>query len=175
MLIAAADHGVAAQGVSAYPSAVTAQMCLNFCAGGAAVNVLARQAGAEVVVLDVGVAAELPARPGLITAKIAYGTADFTIAPAMTADQLQQALACHHRLTISHQQLQPQRRIQQAEQRLHQHPAAKHPWRLGQPVGPARATSQSRSREIAAAYVFVQPGAQLALKRRRERQVHGDR
>jgi nicotinate-nucleotide--dimethylbenzimidazole phosphoribosyltransferase len=93
VLIAAADHGVARQGVSAYPSAVTAQMCLNFCAGGAAVNVLARQAGAEVVVLDVGVAAELPARPGFISAKVAYGTADFTTAPAMTAVQLQAALA----------------------------------------------------------------------------------
>ena len=93
VLIAAADHGVAGHGVSAYPSTVTAQMCLNFCAGGAAVNVLARQAGAEVVVLDVGVAAELPVRPGLIAAKIAFGTADFTAAPAMSMGQLRQALA----------------------------------------------------------------------------------
>ena len=85
--------------------------------------------------------------------------------------QLQQALACHHRLTISHQQLQPQRRIQQAKQRLHQHPAAKHPWRLGQPVGPAMTTSQGRSREIAAANIFCQPGAQLRLQLGGKRQM----
>lgn len=93
VLIAAADHGVAARGVSAYPAAVTAQMCLNFCAGGAAVNVLARQAGATVEVLDVGVAAELPVTPGLFNAKIAHGTADFTLGPAMTGAQLDAALA----------------------------------------------------------------------------------
>lgn len=93
VLVAAADHGVCAQGVSAFPSAVTAQMCLNFCAGGAAVNVLARQAQAEVEVLDVGVAGDLPALPGLISAKVARGTADFTTGPAMTPSQLDAALA----------------------------------------------------------------------------------
>ena len=92
VLIAAADHGISLHGVSAYPSAVTAQMCINFCAGGAAVNVLARQAGAIVEILDVGVAADLPAQAGLIHAKIAYGTADFTAGPAMTAEQLSAAL-----------------------------------------------------------------------------------
>ncbi len=92
VLIAAADHGVAALGVSAYPAAVTAQMCLNFCAGGAAVNVLARLAGATVEVLDVGVASVLPATPGLIAAKIALGTVDFTTAPAMSRAQLSAAL-----------------------------------------------------------------------------------
>ena len=93
VLVAAADHGVCAQGVSAFPSAVTAQMCLNFCAGGAAVNVLARQAQAEVEVLDVGVASDLPPLPGLIAAKIARGSADFTTGPAMTPAQVTAAMA----------------------------------------------------------------------------------
>ena len=93
VLVAAADHGVCIRGVSAFPTAVTAQMCLNFCAGGAAVNVLARQAQAEVEVLDVGVAGDLPALPGLISAKVARGTADFTAGPAMTPAELAAALA----------------------------------------------------------------------------------
>lgn len=93
VLVAAADHGVCARGVSAFPSAVTAQMCLNFCTGGAAVNVLARQAHIEVEVLDVGVASDLPTLPGLIAAKIARGTSDFTVGPAMTAGQLTAAMA----------------------------------------------------------------------------------
>jgi nicotinate-nucleotide--dimethylbenzimidazole phosphoribosyltransferase len=93
VLIAAGDHGVARHGVSAYPSAVTAQMCLNFARGGAAVNVLARQAGASVRVLDVGVAEDLPDLPDLIRAKIARGTADFTTGPAMTSTQVTAALA----------------------------------------------------------------------------------
>src|SRR3954468_16999091 len=61
----AGDHGVLDEGVTPWPQEVTAQMVANFCAGGAAVNVLARQAHAEVVVVDVGVAAELPAHPCL--------------------------------------------------------------------------------------------------------------
>jgi nicotinate-nucleotide--dimethylbenzimidazole phosphoribosyltransferase len=93
VLVAAADHGVCAQGVSAFPSAVTAQMCVNFCAGGAAINVLARHAQAKVEVLDVGVAGDLPALPGLIAAKVARGTADFTTAPAMTLAQVRAAMA----------------------------------------------------------------------------------
>jgi nicotinate-nucleotide--dimethylbenzimidazole phosphoribosyltransferase len=92
VLIFAGDHGVAAQGVSAYPQAVTAQMCLNFCRGGAAVNVLARQAGATVMVIDVGVCETLPAHEGLVRAKVAPGTADFTTAPAMTQEQCAQAM-----------------------------------------------------------------------------------
>lgn len=93
VLVAAADHGVCARGVSAFPSAVTAQMCLNFCAGGAAVNVLARQAQAEVEVLDVGVAGDLPSMTGLISAKVARGTIDFTTGPAMPEAQLTAAMA----------------------------------------------------------------------------------
>src|SRR4051812_38531116 len=69
----AADHGVVAEGVTPWPQEVTAQMVLNFCAGGAAINVLARQVGATVVVVDVGVAADLEPRPGLISRKIRRG------------------------------------------------------------------------------------------------------
>src|SRR5258706_16267416 len=70
----AADHGVAAEGVSAYPREVTAQMVLNFLAGGAAVNVLARLFGARVVVADLGVDADLPQHPQLRSLKGRRGT-----------------------------------------------------------------------------------------------------
>ncbi|GII85639.1 hypothetical protein Ssi03_36290 [Sphaerisporangium siamense] len=88
----ASDHGVHAQGVTPWPQEVTAQMVLNFLAGGAVVNVFAAQAGARVTVVDVGVAAELEAVPGLLSHKIAPGTADMTQGPAMTRDQARQAL-----------------------------------------------------------------------------------
>lgn len=88
----AGDHGVLAQGVSPWPAEVTAQMVANFCAGGAAINVLARHVGATVVVVDVGVAADLGAHPGLVDHKVARGTADLAAEPAMTAEQCQQAL-----------------------------------------------------------------------------------
>jgi nicotinate-nucleotide--dimethylbenzimidazole phosphoribosyltransferase len=83
----AADHGVHAQGVTPWPQEVTAQMVGNFLAGGAVVNAFAAQAGAEVTVVDVGVAAGLEPVPGLLPRKIAPGTADFTAGPAMTRDQ----------------------------------------------------------------------------------------
>jgi nicotinate-nucleotide--dimethylbenzimidazole phosphoribosyltransferase len=83
----AADHGVHAQGVTPWPQEVTAQMVANFLAGGAVVNAFAVQAGAEVTVVDVGVAADLVPVPGLMSRKIAPGTADFTAGPAMTRDQ----------------------------------------------------------------------------------------
>jgi nicotinate-nucleotide--dimethylbenzimidazole phosphoribosyltransferase len=92
VLVCAGDHGIAERGVSAFPKAVTAQMCLNFLAGGAAVNVLARQAGATVEVLDVGVAADLPSHPQLVCAKVARGTRDFTREPAMTLGECELAL-----------------------------------------------------------------------------------
>jgi len=88
----AGDHGVIAEGVTPWPQEVTAQMVANFCAGGAAINVLARQAGASVVVVDVGVAAELPDVPGLIRAKVAAGTANLAAGPAMTALEVAAAL-----------------------------------------------------------------------------------
>src|SRR5437764_1144063 len=74
VIVMAADHGVAVEGVSAYPSAVTPQMVLNFLHGGAAINALARHAGAEVVIVDVGVAADLD-HPGLLLRNVARGTA----------------------------------------------------------------------------------------------------
>lgn len=92
IIVAAGDHGVTAEGVSAYPAAVTPQMVLNFLNGGAAINVLARQAGARVVVLDAGVAADLPAHPDLIGRKVGYGTANFTQGPAMTCAQAVEAI-----------------------------------------------------------------------------------
>jgi nicotinate-nucleotide--dimethylbenzimidazole phosphoribosyltransferase len=88
----AADHGVHAQGVSPWPQEVTAQMVANFLAGGAVVNAFAAQAGAEVTVVDIGVAASLDPVPGLLPRKIAPGTADFTAGPAMTREQAVAAL-----------------------------------------------------------------------------------
>ena len=83
----AADHGVVAEGVSAYPQSVTAQMVENFLRGGAAVNVLARQAGARVVVADFGVAAPLGTRPGLVSRCIGPGTGNMAAGAAMTREQ----------------------------------------------------------------------------------------
>jgi nicotinate-nucleotide--dimethylbenzimidazole phosphoribosyltransferase len=88
----AADHGVAAEGVSAYPREVTAQMVLNFLAGGAAVNVLARLVGARVVVADLGVDADLPDHPSLRSLKVRRGTDSITRGPAMSVDEAQQAI-----------------------------------------------------------------------------------
>jgi nicotinate-nucleotide--dimethylbenzimidazole phosphoribosyltransferase len=88
----AGDHGVHAQDVSPWPQEVTAQMVGNFLAGGAAINVLARQAGANVVVVDVGVASELPEVPDLLARKVRAGTADLALGPAMTIDDAQRAL-----------------------------------------------------------------------------------
>ncbi len=92
IIVMAGDHGVAGQGVSAYPSAVTAQMVLNFLAGGAAINALARHIDARVVVVDVGVASEV-SHSRLIARKVALGTADMTRGPAMTRPQAEQAIA----------------------------------------------------------------------------------
>jgi nicotinate-nucleotide--dimethylbenzimidazole phosphoribosyltransferase len=83
----AADHGVVAEGVSAYPQSVTAQMVENFLRGGAAVNVLARQAGARVVVADFGVATPLGAPDGLVVRRIDAGTRNMALGPAMTREQ----------------------------------------------------------------------------------------
>lgn len=92
VVVFAADHGVVAEGVSAYPQVVTAQMVHNFLQGGAAINALAHQAGAKVQVVDIGVAVELPALPGLIARKIRPGTANITRGPAMRRQQAQQCL-----------------------------------------------------------------------------------
>lgn len=98
MLVCAADHGLAARGVSAYPSDVTWQMVENFLAGGAAVSVLARQHGLALTVADCGVAREVPARaavpgaPRLVHCRVAAGTQDASGGPAMSAAQCAQAL-----------------------------------------------------------------------------------
>ncbi len=88
----AADHGVAEEGVSAFPQAVTAEMVRNFSAGGAAISVLARQLGAVFTVVNVGTVSELETMARLSDRRIAAGTANFTKGPAMTAEQLQQGL-----------------------------------------------------------------------------------
>ncbi|GAA4227828.1 nicotinate-nucleotide--dimethylbenzimidazole phosphoribosyltransferase [Streptosporangium album] len=92
LAIFAADHGVHAQGVSPWPQEVTVQMVGNFLAGGAVVNAFAAQVGASVTVVDVGVAADLHPSPGLTVSKVAYGTADLSRGPAMTAGQVVAAL-----------------------------------------------------------------------------------
>jgi nicotinate-nucleotide--dimethylbenzimidazole phosphoribosyltransferase len=88
----AADHGVAVEGVSAYPSAVTPQMVLNFLRGGAGVNVLARHVGIEVRVVDIGVAFDFESAPGLMHRKVMSGTKNLMVEPAMSRAQAEQAL-----------------------------------------------------------------------------------
>ena len=88
----AGDHGVHAQGVTPWPQEVTAQMVANFLAGGAVCNAFAAQVGAEVCVVDVGVASELPATPGLLPRKVRAGTADFTTGPALSREEVLQAI-----------------------------------------------------------------------------------
>jgi nicotinate-nucleotide--dimethylbenzimidazole phosphoribosyltransferase len=99
VVVVAADHGVAARGVSAYPSAVTAQMVANFVAGGAAVNVLADEVGASLTVVDIGVSSPIPrvgrrARQGgrLMRARIRDGTDDMTGGPAMHLSEATRAI-----------------------------------------------------------------------------------
>ena len=99
MLVCAGDHGLAARGVSAFPSDVTWQMVENFLAGGAAVSVLARQHGLALTVVDCGVARSIaprdatPGQPRLLLRKVAPGTQDASTGPAMTAEQCGEALA----------------------------------------------------------------------------------
>jgi len=88
----AGDHGVVAEGVSAYPQEVTPQMVLNFLNGGAAINVLARHIGARIVVVDMGVAVDLEPHPMLVIRKIGQGTGDIARGPAMTRQQAEQAI-----------------------------------------------------------------------------------
>jgi nicotinate-nucleotide--dimethylbenzimidazole phosphoribosyltransferase len=87
VLVMAGDHGVVDDGVSAYPQDVTPQMVLNFLHGGAAINAFARQARARVVVVDMGVGADLPAQPNLIVRKVGRGTANLARGAAMTRSQ----------------------------------------------------------------------------------------
>ena len=101
LVVFAADHGIAAQGVSAFPAAVTRQMVLNFLAGGAAVSVLARQHGIDVTVADCGVAAEFEPHPRLVCLKVAgaeHGSADSSAGPAMSQAKCQAAIMQGRRL-----------------------------------------------------------------------------
>ena len=91
VIIMAGDHGVTNEGVSAYPSAVTLQMVYNFLQGGAAINALAHFVGAKVIVVDVGVAADI-SHPDLLSRKVAFGTADMALEPAMTHVQMLEAI-----------------------------------------------------------------------------------
>ncbi len=92
VIVMAGDHGVVIEGVSAYPREVTAQMVLNFLNGGAAVNVLARQAGARVTVVDIGVAYDFEDHPLLVKRKVAHGTQNMLEGPAMTPAETEQAI-----------------------------------------------------------------------------------
>ena len=92
IVVFAADHGIAAEGVSAFPQAVTMQMVANMLAGGAAINVLARQHGFALHVVDAGVAGDLASHPQLVNRKIAHGTQNLAIAAAMTVQQVHAAL-----------------------------------------------------------------------------------
>lgn len=89
----AGDHGVTAEGVSAFPKEVTPQMVYNFVSGGAAINVLARQAGAEVIIGDLGVAVDLDiCHPSFCNKKVAYGTKNMAIEPAMSRAEAVRAI-----------------------------------------------------------------------------------
>ncbi|MGW6569315.1 nicotinate-nucleotide--dimethylbenzimidazole phosphoribosyltransferase [Streptomyces sp. NPDC054975] len=90
--IFAGDHGVHAQGVTAWPQEVTGQMVANFLGGGAVCNAFANQVGAEVCVIDVGVASDLPSMPGLLPRKVRTGTGDFTTGLAMTREEVLAAI-----------------------------------------------------------------------------------
>ncbi len=88
----AGDHGVTADGVSAFPKEVTPQMVFNFLRGGAGINVLARHAGAEVVVVDIGVDHDFGDAPGLMSRKVVRGTKNMRIGPAMTRAEAEQCI-----------------------------------------------------------------------------------
>ncbi len=100
LIVAAADHGVVAQGVTSYPQAVTAQMVLNFLEGGAAVNVMARRSGVDLVIVDAGVVAPLPAHPRLRVVGVGGGTGDIAQGPAMTREQAETCILAGVRLAL---------------------------------------------------------------------------
>jgi nicotinate-nucleotide--dimethylbenzimidazole phosphoribosyltransferase len=91
--VLAGDHGVAEEGVSAYPAEVTAQMCANFASGGAAINVLARTLGVQVVVVDVGVRADIRHVPHVLHRKVRAGTRNLAREAALTEDEVLAAIA----------------------------------------------------------------------------------
>jgi nicotinate-nucleotide--dimethylbenzimidazole phosphoribosyltransferase len=92
IVLMAGDHGVTAEGVAPYPTEVTMQMVANFASGGAAINQLARHAGAELVLVDMGVATSLDGIPNVVDARIADGTANMAVGPAMSREDAERAL-----------------------------------------------------------------------------------
>lgn len=92
IFVMAGDHGVANEKVSAYPQEVTFQMVYNFIRGGAGINVLAKHIGAEILVVDMGVAKDFSSENGLIIRKIAYGTKNIAKGPAMSKDEAERAI-----------------------------------------------------------------------------------
>jgi len=98
VMVLAGDHGVVAEGVSAFPQEVTPQMVFNFLRGGAAINVLSRHAGARVVVADVGIAGRPLEMEGLISCRVKSGTDNFVLGPAMSREEAVQAIEAGIRL-----------------------------------------------------------------------------
>jgi nicotinate-nucleotide--dimethylbenzimidazole phosphoribosyltransferase len=92
IIVFAGDHGICAEGVSAYPQEVTYQMVMNFLSGGAAINVFCRQNNIDIKVVDAGVSFDFPKNMNLINAKIAYGTKNFLIEPAMSNEECELAI-----------------------------------------------------------------------------------
>jgi nicotinate-nucleotide--dimethylbenzimidazole phosphoribosyltransferase len=92
IIVMAGDHGVVAEGVSAYPQEVTPQMVSNFLKGGAGINAIAGQIGARTIFADMGVASDMPSHPKLLTRKVAYGTKNMAAGPAMTEGEAITAL-----------------------------------------------------------------------------------
>jgi len=100
IVVLAGDHGVAAAGVSAYPQEVTVQMLLNFAGGGAAICVLGRLAGADVVIVDMGCAVPPKPHPKILDRRIGNGTRDFTREPAMSRDDARRAIEAGIRIAL---------------------------------------------------------------------------
>ncbi len=97
----AGDHGICEEGVSAFPSVVTGEMVKNFAAGGAAINVLARQADASLSIVDVGVAVDTTHIPDVIQCKVRAGTSNSLRAPAMSQTECEQAIQCGKQEALS--------------------------------------------------------------------------
>lgn len=97
----AGDHGVVAEKVSKWPQEVTAQMVCNFLRGGAGINIIARQVGARVIVVDMGVAADLESTPQLLSKKVGFGTQNIALGPAMTIEQAVKAVEIGIELVVA--------------------------------------------------------------------------
>ncbi len=100
VIVAAGDHGVVAQGVTGYPQEVTAQMVMNFLSGGAAISVMCRRLGIRQIIVDAGVAADLPRHPDLRELKIGRGTADISRGPAMSREQAEECVEAGINLAV---------------------------------------------------------------------------